>query len=398
MRQRLFWKVYATLLASLVLAALAFALLGRIAGSDAERPWPAFPARFLEATIPVDDTPPGEIDRAVARLAKGLGGGIELFAPSGRRIAAAGTPGTRPRPRDIALADGRIVRVALAEPARGYAGLLFLATIVAVIGLAAWPVVAQITRRLERVRAGVALWGTGALSTRVPAHGHDEVAGVAAAFNDAADRVERLLDTHRSLLAHASHELRSPLARLRMTAELNREALPADATREIVLNLAELDDLVEEILLSSRLDHDLTDDSREPVDLLALAAEEAARVGAEVKGTPVVVDGDPRLLRRLLRNLLENAHKHGAPPIVVELGRTDSDLATITVRDQGPGIAEPDRNRVFEPFYRPRGRSEASGSWGLGLTLVRQIAARHGGTATYARIEGGFAFIITLKR
>lgn len=90
MRRRLFWKVYATLLASLVLAALAFALLDRIAGSDAERPWPAFQARFLEATIPVDDTPPGEIDRAVARLAKGLGGRIEVFASSGRRIAAAG--------------------------------------------------------------------------------------------------------------------------------------------------------------------------------------------------------------------------------------------------------------------------------------------------------------------
>lgn len=298
---------------------------------------------------------------------------------------------------EITLSDGRTVRARLAEPARGYAGLLFLATIVAVIGLAAWPVVAQITRRLERVRAGVALWGTGDLSTRVPAHGHDEVAGVAAAFNDAADQVERLLDTHRSLLAHASHELRSPLARLRMAVELNHAALPADATREMVLDLAELDDLVEEILLSSRLDHDPTDVRREPVDLLALAAEEGARVGVEVIGQPVVVDGDPRLLRRLLRNLLENARKHGVPPITVELGRTDPDIATITVRDHGTGIAEPDRERVFEPFYRPRDRSEASGSWGLGLTLVRQIARRHGGTATYARTDGGPAFVVTLK-
>lgn len=108
-----------------------------------------------------------------------------------------------------------------------------------------------------------------------------------------------------------------------MSVELNRAALAPDATREIVLNLAELDDLVQKILLSRRRDHDAADDRREPVDLLALAAEEAARVGAEATGAPVVVDGDPRLLRRLLLNLLENARKHGAPPILVALGRTD---------------------------------------------------------------------------
>lgn len=409
MPRRLFWKVYATLLASLVAAALAFALLSQIGGSDADQRWPAFQARLLEATIPADDVPPGETARAVARLAKGLGGRVEVFAPSGSLVAAAGQPTAGPdrtgsqdaRDSDgvmheFMLADGRIVRAQTIGPRRAGGGLLFVAMIVVVIGLAAWPVVAQLTRRLERVRAGVALWGTGSLSVRVPAQGDDEVAAVAAAFNDAADRVERLLESHRSLLAHASHELRSPLARLRMAIELNQAALPTNATQEIVRNLAELDDLVAEILLSSRLDHDPTVDHREPVDLLALAAEEAARVGAQVVGIPVELDADPRLLRRLLRNLLENARKHGVPPIEVELSRQGPDLAVITVRDHGPGIAETERDRVFEPFYRPLDRSEAAGSWGLGLTLVRQIAHLHGGTAFYARSGEGPAFVVTV--
>lgn len=401
MRRKLFWKVYATLLASLILAALAFSLFGFMSDSDEERHSPAFQVRFLQATIPIHDAPPGEIDRAVARLASGLGGTVEVFTSSGRRIAASGVStaaAVEVRERDVTLVDGRVVRIRLADLDDDDDGLLFLATIVAVIGLAAWPVVAQLTRRLERVRVGVALWGTGVLSTRVPAHGGDEVSAVARAFNDAANQVERLLGTHRSLLAHASHELRSPLARLRMAVELNREALPADASSEIVRNLVELDDLVEEILLSSRLEHGSSGYRREPVDLLALAAEEASRFGAEVAGTSVVIDGDPRLLRRLFRNLLENARKHGASPIKVEIDGSSPEIASLTVRDGGRGINPDESDRVFEPFYRPADRSEVSGSWGLGLTLVRQIATHHGGTAIYdVHAACGSAFVVTLQ-
>ena len=127
--------------------------------------------------------------------------------------------------------------------------------VAAVIGIAAYPVVRQLTRRLESLRKGVEVWGGGDLSRRVPVTGSDEVAAVAKSFNEAAGQIERLVAAHRSLLANASHELRSPLARLRMAIDLY-ERSASDSTRdEIIKNLGELDALVEEILLASRLDH-----------------------------------------------------------------------------------------------------------------------------------------------
>src|SRR5690606_8440743 len=135
--------------------------------------------------------------------------------------------------------------------------------------------------RLERLRQGVERWGEGDLALRVPAEGRDEVAAVARSFNRAAGRIEGLIAAHRSLLANASHELRSPLARLRMAIDLYEEDASQARRDEIVRNLAELDELVEEILLASRLDHADRLDLAEEVDLLALTAEEGARHGVE---------------------------------------------------------------------------------------------------------------------
>jgi signal transduction histidine kinase len=116
------------------------------------------------------------------------------------------------------------------------------------------------------------------------------------------------------------------------------------------------------------------------VDLLALAAEEAARYELEVQGEPSVVQGDARLLRRAIRNLLENARRHGAPPIEVLVKRNE-----IRVCDAGAGVPPAEREKIFEPFHSRRGT-------GLGLSLVRQIARRHGGDA---RCEGN-CFYVTL--
>jgi signal transduction histidine kinase len=98
-----------------------------------------------------------------------------------------------------------------------------------------------------------------------------------------------------------------------------------------------------------------------------------------VGGKPATVIGDGRLLRRMIRNLIENARRHGAPPIEIDVAH-DGGSVRLSIADHGPGIPEADRERVFEPFYRVPGRSAASGS-GLGLALVRQIARRHGGDA-----------------
>ena len=220
----------------------------------------------------------------------------------------------------------------------------------------------------------------------------DEIAAVARSFNLAAERAEALLASHKALLANASHELRSPLARLRMATELLGAGDGRFATIE--REIAELDALVEEILLASRLDRIDTLETA-TVDILALVAEEAARADAVVepvdpRSAPFEVKGSARLLRRLIRNLIENALKHGAPPVEIAVA-FEGGVLVVTVRDHGPGIAAELRERVFEPFFRPAGRSEDAGSWGLGLALARQIARRHGGDATCGEADGGGA-------
>jgi signal transduction histidine kinase len=133
------------------------------------------------------------------------------------------------------------------------------------------------------------------------------------------------------------------------------------------------------------------------VDVLALVAEEAARTGADVEGAPIVVRGDARLLRRLTRNLLENARRHAAGSAVEARVEPSASGARLSVADHGQGVAESERERIFEPFYRPPGSAESGEGYGLGLALVRQIARAHGGDARcLAREGGGTVFEVTL--
>ncbi len=205
--------------------------------------------------------------------------------------------------------------------------------------------------------------------------------------------------SHQSLLANASHELRSPLARLKMALEMLDGSAPDERPRlkhEIAADIAELDALVEEVLLSSRLDAREQLDQREPVELLALAAEEAARVDAAAGGEPLRVLGDERLLRRALRNLLDNARRYGGGEITVELAHRGA-LAELAVSDRGPGVPEAYRERIFEAFFRLPGHAERAGGVGLGLALVRQIAQRHGGSVRCEpRAGGGSRFVLAL--
>jgi two-component system OmpR family sensor kinase len=259
-----------------------------------------------------------------------------------------------------------------------------LALVAVAVALGAYPIVRRLTKRLEALQQGVERWGEGDLSRRLPEDGQDEVAFLARRFNIAAARVQALLLSHKALLANASHELRSPLARIRMGLELMRGE-PGPGTREeIARNIRELDQLIDEILLASRLDASPDDlGPLEPVDLVGLSAEECARTGAELEAPPgvtsVAVTGLTRLLRRALRNLLENARRHGAGTVTLTL-RTTADQAELRVCDQGPGVPAHLRERIFEPFFRLPGASERDGGVGLGLSLVRSIALRHGGS------------------
>ncbi|KAF1066641.1 ATP-binding protein [Variovorax sp.] len=318
---------------------------------------------------------------------------------------------------DVTLSDGKEItlRVAPRERATGTSGFapwrtpFGLGWMIALVGVAValgvYPIVRRLTKRLETLQRGVQRWGEGDLSVRVTEEGQDEVADLSKRFNASAVRIEQLVRSHKSLLANASHELRSPLTRIRMSLELMGDQPSPAARAEISRNIAELDQLIDEILLASRLDVSEADmGTIEAVDLTGLAAEECARVDAEldlVAGTDnaaLTVPGVSRLLRRVIRNLLENARRYGAGEISVELGSTDGQ-ATVRVNDRGPGVPAALRERIFEPFYRLPGASERNGGVGLGLALVKSITERHGGTVRCEdRPGGGASFVIRLPR
>ena len=263
---------------------------------------------------------PGSGASAGGRRAGGAGRCLLARAldPSTGRTASGWLRGRGGPSMALHLPDGRWLLVKFLHRHRGAGLLLALLALAAAVGLGAYPLARRITRRLERLQARVDALGAGDLEARVEVEGRDEVAELARSFNRAAARIGQLVAGHKTLLAHVSHELRSPLARMRMALELlpgdERPELKARLTRDI----AELDGLIGELLLASRLD---TLDGlmhTEEVDLLALAAEEAAEHGAEVSGEPVTIEGDPRLLRRLLRNLLDNAYRYaGGQPVEV---------------------------------------------------------------------------------
>ena len=282
---------------------------------------------------------------------------------------------------------------------RGPGGLLWILGIVALaVAIGTYPIIRRLTLRLDDLRMGVERWGEGDLSVRIKESGSDELAFLAQRFNHAAERVETLLQSHKSLLANASHELRSPLARIRMGLELMTPEPSAGAKAEIQRNIAELDQLVDEILLASRLDARESDiGTVEPVDLTGLTAEECARAGAELvptdDGRALVVEGVAKLLRRAVRNLLENARRYSDGPVAVEV-RREGQEAVVRVRDHGPGVPAAERERIFEPFYRLAGASERFGGVGLGLALVRSISQRHHGSVNCEEQAGGGACFV----
>ena len=357
----LFVKIYLTFLAGLVAIVLTGGLVFFIGQKGEGSLWKHRRNHFLMEMIPAGPNRQGQQDR-IDLLARALQADISLYAADGTLIAAAGAPLTLARGSDepdqdgrgqfsMQLPDGRMIEARFRSGWNGGGPhpLLYLLVIAAVMAAVAWPVVRHLTRRLERLREGAEAWGAGNLSVRVAEKGTDEVATLARSFNAAADRIEELLKAHRDLLAHASHELRSPLARLRIAIDLYEERGGDQARREIIANLSELDALVEEILLGSRLDHQLQAPVLEQIDLLALVAEEGARYGIEVGGTPVSLKADPRLMRRLAANLMQNALRHGAPPVSVDMQVTGG-LARLDVRDSGKGLPPGEAENVFKPF------------------------------------------------
>ena len=419
LRRRLYLQIYLTVIGSLVLVVVLTGILWAAFGREGpDRAALNLAGRLAYSSLPAAHAPPAQQRAALVELGRELDITITLFAPDRRLIAATGRmgpvpPADQPRrgwnrvPRShawaLGLPDGRWLVINPGH--RGGAPIVNLALLLTAIALGvalgAYPLVRRLTRRLERLQAGVERIGAGDLSARVEVQGKDEVARLAASFNEAAEKIESLIGAHRMLLANASHELRTPLARIRLGAEMLKEGTGGEERRAaLTQDIAELDRLIDEILLMSRLDAGSHADLGHEVDLVALAAEECARYEqCTLTGWAPAVRGDPVLLRRMLRNLIENGVKHGAPPVTVRLARKDAQVQ-LTVSDRGEGIAEEARADVFQPFYRAPDRQNVTG-YGLGLPLVAQIAEVHGGTTEIlptAQLRSAIRVTLPLRR
>jgi signal transduction histidine kinase len=266
-------------------------------------------------------------------------------------------------------------------------GLAIIVAVALAVGIAMYPLVRGLTRRIEALALRMDRFGAGELDTRADIEGADEVARLAGSFNAMADRVAQLVAAHGRMLANASHELRSPLARIRLALELHETSPRAELLQGIRRDCAEIDELLEEILLSSKLET-VGAGAFQDVDLAAVLAEECARLDIPFDVVHSPVRGDTRLLRRLVRNLLENALKHGERGVEAR-AFVDGARCILQVDDRGAGIPEAERERVFEPFHRPASARESGAGWGLGLALVRQIGIQHGGTVRCVPRDGG---------
>lgn len=434
-RGHLHWRIYLAVLAAVMTVALLSALSFHLSGDRENGSTLGTAAEIAAEVLPGASAPPGEQQSALERWHERTHADFSLYSSGRELIGSAGERLPAP-PRSwtssglyrsgfsgpvfgLRLPDGRWL--AARHPRRVGAAFGFLSLLVfvaAAVALVAYPISRRLTRRLWRLEESVEALGAGDLGVRVRVEGHDEVARLAASFNRAASRIEALVGTQKRLLANASHELRSPLARMKIASSL----LEGDVRLkdEIARDVAELDDLIEEILLASRLEAG-GEEETELVDLTGLTAEESARAGANFHGDLVTVTGSPRLLRRMIRNLVENARRHGGDgEIEVTLSRSPDGLAVLDVLDRGPGVPEEERERIFEPFYRlpgtPEAALEAPGAavrapdsprtsvtdtgrgTGLGLPLARQVARRHGGEVVcLPRESGGSRFRATVR-
>ena len=414
-RMRLYLHIYFAILGIILLFVALTALTFMVFNNDLDDAHKARSVSLITAALlPPADASVSELRSALEHWQQQLNVDLTVTDVQGELIVAAGTPIKR-RHHDanrkawvrvrhgtltagVELPDGRWVMVGHERPG-GPHWILVLVLLAVVVGVGAYPLARRITRRLERLRVGVDQLGSGDLHARVTVEGHDEVAQLAGSFNAAVARIEVLVASQNSMLAGASHELRSPLTRLRMALELlDHDARPSLRV-QIERDIQELDELIEELLAASRFQVSAPrPDDFTQLDLLVIAAEEGARVGATVNGRSTSFSGEARWLSRMVRNLLENARRHsGGEAVRVHVEPTASG-ARLIVEDDGAGVPVELRERIFEPFFRPAGMREGHDRGvGVGLALVRQIARRHGGDVICEERDGGGSrFVVTL--
>ncbi len=408
----LFWRIFTHGLFVILLVVLAVGAVTHVSRTgwwwEADRV-----SRYATERVSDLEDDPAALRVELGRVYEAYGVVATVYGPDGSTvIASSATPPLAPllapgaqRTRGFPFEHG-----GRALPLRGGGQVVFrfthhppgpwflLAALVAV-ALASLPLARSIARPVEELTRAARRLGDGDLTTRARVEARGEVGELARAFDEMAERIEAQVRAEKELLANVSHEVRTPLARIRVALELAAEGDLDRARRylgEIGADLDELDRLVDDVLSAARLDLAARGGdggariARAPVDVGAVVADAARRFAERWPGRTLQVDvapdlpgvaGDAALLRRLLDNLLDNAAKYSAPPAPVRLAaRGEGGAAILEVRDAGIGIAPDDLPRLFTPFFRTdRSRARGSGGFGLGLALARRIARAHGG-------------------
>jgi two-component system sensor histidine kinase MtrB len=288
---------------------------------------------------------------------------------------------------------------------------LVVASIAAVIALLA---ARRIQRPIRTAASAARRLGAGALDTRLPVHGHDELAELASSFNAMAGRLGESIDElrrkdvqQRRFVADVAHDLRTPLASLVALTDSLDSPQHHDRTRSVELlgtQIRRLSILVEDLLEISRIDAGVAEFRPETIDLAELVTDAAGLVSTSAEVTlaaagETTMQGDARRVHTIVCNLLVNAEHHGAPPVTVAIDGTVPWKVTVTVTDSGPGVPADLASVIFDRFVRgDRARAYTEGS-GLGLAIAQENATMHGGWITVHNAEGaGAAFTLTLPR
>jgi two-component system OmpR family sensor kinase len=411
LRSRLVYRIY-------VVGLLQFALVAAGVIAVARETRPGLPweghgvGRFVAQGISRQVEEGSTLDAELERVQRILRWSAAVYDEDGKLLAS-----TTPKPADgprpgrsltgqegpfrsvpFTLAGGKVGRLdyVLPAPPGPPPSLLIPALMVlAVVGISSWLTARALARPLRRLSETAYAFGSGHLDARVRMKRYDELGEVALAFDEMADRVTGLLRAEKELLANVSHELRTPLARIHVAVDLASESLG-----EIAEDLAELERIVDDVLSAARLslrDGQPTLGAVRPlrierVDVAGLLRRSTAKFRSAYptrrlntifpESLPVIL-ADGVLLRRVIDNLLDNAHKYTENPRQEISLSASSEFGSlfVEVRDQGAGMSASDVDRAFEPFFRAdRSRARATGGLGLGLTLARRIIEAHGGT------------------
>ena len=360
------------------------------------------------------------LDTVMTRLAGRLHGELTLYDTDGHVVRS--TADTLPAPTHRELVtlqsekwalgwhrivarsdDGKMIGVYVPQ-SPGFPWIFFLplgAGVLLVVGAATLWFSRRLVRPLDQLADAARRFGSGDTGARAALHRDDELGDVGRAFDDMASRTAALISSQRQLMGDVSHELRTPLARIRVALELAAEDPVAakDVLADVGCDLDEIDQLIEDILTTARLDSERAPISRQATPLAEVAERSAARFAARHPGRALekdiekperTIECDPVLLRRALDNLLDNAAKYSAPDAPVKLTvHPDGSALAFEIVDRGIGMTAEELERAGTPFWRADGsRARKTGGVGLGLALARRIARAHGGDVVLASRPG----------